>query len=319
MTVITKKRAAIRGRVKKRSLLQEIWHKKHWYLFLLPTFVSLLIFQYYPPLSALYHAFFRWDGVTKHFVGLAHFRYMFTEDWRFLASIPNVFILMVVKTIFVSRLFMPILVAELIYNIKRPRWAYTYRLLLVIPMVVPMMVILYLWEFIFEPNFGLANSLLGATGLEKLQSGWFSNPKMALNTFLLVNFPWIAGGGTGLAPLIYLAGLLGIPDAIVDAARIDGATGLRRIWHVDLPLIMGQIKAMVILGIIGRLQGYAPQLIITDGGPGVATLVPGLHMYKQAFMYAKMGYGSAIGLVLFLLILLLTFVSMKYLRSSVEY
>lgn len=82
---------------------------------------------------------------------------------------------------------------------------------------------------------------------------------------------------------------------------------------------MGQIKAMVILGIIGRLQGYAPQLIITDGGPGVATLVPGLHMYKQAFMYAKMGYGSAIGLVLFLLILLLTFVSMKYLRSSVEY
>jgi len=82
---------------------------------------------------------------------------------------------------------------------------------------------------------------------------------------------------------------------------------------------MGQIKLMLILGIIGGLQGFAVQLVLTRGGPGTSTMVPGMHMYQMAFHFGRMGYASAIGFAMFIVILAVTYLNMKYIRSSVEY
>lgn len=116
--------------------------------------------------------------------------------------------------------------------------------------------------------------------------------------------------------LIYYAGLQAIPESIMDASRIDGATTLRRIFRIDIPLITGQLKLIFILNVIGGMQEFAWIFIMTNGGPGYATTVPALYMYDQAFSSGQFGYGSAIGLVLFVVIFALTLINYRFVRSS---
>jgi raffinose/stachyose/melibiose transport system permease protein len=131
----------------------------------------------------------------------------------------------------------------------------------------------------------------------------------------LVGFPWIAG----INFLIYLAGLQGIPTEVMDAAAVDGATGFRRFWLIDLRLIMGQIKLLVILSVVFSLQSFVLILIMTNGGPGYASMVPGLLMYKAAFQDGRFGYACAIGTVLFVVIFALTYINMRYIRSETDH
>ena len=102
---------------------------------------------------------------------------------------------------------------------------------------------------------------------------------------MVLGFPWVSG----TAVLIYYAGLIGISDSVLDAARLDGVTGLQRIRRIDIPLIRGQIKFFLVVGIIDSMKGYEINLVLTNGGPGYSTMVPGLHMYQEAFAYQRMG------------------------------
>jgi raffinose/stachyose/melibiose transport system permease protein len=131
---------------------------------------------------------------------------------------------------------------------------------------------------------------------------------------MFMGFPWV--GGFGL--LIYYAGLQNISSDVFDSARIDGATGWTRFRFVDLPLLLGQIKLLVVLGFIGGLQGFQTQLLLTNGGPGYSTMVPGMHLYQNAITFDRMGYACAIGVALFVVILAITYINMKYIRSSAE-
>lgn len=299
--------------VRQRTSRQTFRARKHLYLYLLPTFFMLAVFNYYPPLSAFYHAFFDWDGNQQlTFVGLNNFVEM-AHDANLLASIPHMIALVVISL--VTGLTVPLLVAELIFSLRSGRWSYLYRLFFVIPIVVPQIVTILLWQFILDPNVGLLNAVLGPTGLIDPHTAWLGDPRYALYALMLVGFPWVAGVNV----LIYLAGLQNIPSSVLEAARLDGATGLRRLWHVDLPLVMGQVKILLVLGIIAGVQGFGLQLVLTQGGPGFATMVPGYLMYVDAFQNGRFGYGSAIGLALFLVILFFTYVNMRFVRSSVEY
>jgi raffinose/stachyose/melibiose transport system permease protein len=106
---------------------------------------------------------------------------------------------------------------------------------------------------------------------------------------------------------------------LLDAAAIDGAGVWGRFWKVELPLVASQIKLLVILTVIGSFQGFATILIMTNGGPGTTTMVPGLYLYRNAMHYNKMGYACAIGTVIFVITLLLTYINTRYLKSSVEF
>ena len=110
---------------------------------------------------------------------------------------------------------------------------------------------------------------------------------------MFMGFPW--PGGTTI--LFYLAGLMKIPHEIIDASKVDGVNGWKLFWHIELPLVMGQVKLFLILTIIGNIQGFAGPLIMTQGGPGFATMVPGLHMFYAATQRQQYGYASAIGTV----------------------
>jgi raffinose/stachyose/melibiose transport system permease protein len=298
---------------RQRSLWSEVQSKAHLYLFLVPTFLFLLMFMYYPAYTAIRLSFFHWDGFTPpRWAGLGNFERIFTDSVM-RASIQNMLILTLARILIVMTT--PLLAAELVFHLKSQRWQYWYRVLFVVPLVVPDVVTYLIWQFIFNPTVGLANVLLQNIGLDFLVNNWLGSHRTVLLSLVLVGFPWIAG----INFLIYLAGLQNIPREVLDAASVDGATGFRRFWLVDLPLLMGQIKLLLILNVIFTIQSFVLILIMTNGGPGYSSMVPGLLMYQAAFQDGRFGYACAIGTTLFLVIFALTYINMRYIRPETEH
>ena len=116
--------------------------------------------------------------------------------------------------------------------------------------------------------------------------------------------------------LIYMSGLMDIPNEVLESARMDGCSTIRRVVSIDIPAILGQVRYFLITGIIGALQDYSLQLMLTDGGPGYATMVPGYYMYIEAFTANRMGYACAIGTSLFIIIFVLTILTRKYVNNG---
>lgn len=282
------------------------------YLFILPSILLLAVFSYYPIFSAFYHSLFDWDGVNARFVGLGNFRAMLTDD-ALAISVPHVLVLSIAAVTFA--LTLPLLAAELIFNLHSERWRFRYRVLFTIPMVVPWIVTVLVWQFLYDPIDGPINRVFLGLGLERFARGWLGEPQTALWAIALMGFPFVAG----LNLLIYLAGLNSISTEVLDATKLDGATFWQRFTRVDIPLIRGQIRLIVILTTITQIQNFAPVLILTKGGPGYATMVPGMWMYQNAFLFGKMGYASAIGVVLFAVMFALTALNTRLIRSTDEY
>lgn len=132
---------------------------------------------------------------------------------------------------------------------------------------------------------------------------------------MFVGFPFVYGVNL----LIYYAGLMNIPQSLHDAARVDGAGSVKTFLRVDIPMVTGQFKLLLILGIINGLQMFQNILVLTRGGPGFETMVPGMYMFRFAFAFNRMGYACAIGLVLFVLIFAITLLNAKLIRSSAEH
>ncbi|MBN1865424.1 MAG: sugar ABC transporter permease [Victivallales bacterium] len=226
-----------------------------------------------------------------------------------------------------------VVTAVVIHRLNSDSANYWYRVLFVIPMIIPGMVGLLIWKFFFNPNEGLFNRILVSTRIMDVlywfdgvmgwdgsvfQRGempvWLGNPNLVLPAFILWGFPWIGIVGV----LIYLAGLQAIPDTVYEAAKLDGATSLQKFFHIEFPLILTQIRINLVLLVIGTLQTYAFILILfgDDGGPNGKLMVPGLFMFRSAFREAMAGYACSIGLVIFFFILILTEINNRYVRTE---
>jgi raffinose/stachyose/melibiose transport system permease protein len=300
-----------------KGLVRQAFRKRFVYLMLVPSVALAVVLLYYPPLSAFYYAFFRYDGFNQKFVGFENFARFFTDRY-FELAVGNM-LKLTVRGVVLS-LTVPLAVALMVFHLPNDRMKGFYKIAFTIPIVVPGMVSTLLWRFIYNPQLGILNWFLRGIGLDFLTRAWLADFKLALYAIMFAGFPWVGG----VSMLIYLAGLQNIPKELLDAAAIDGASGLRRVWAVELPLIIGQIKLQLVLSVIGNIQGFQRILVMTQGGPGHATTVPALMMYQWAFASSgtggsAYGYASAIGVVLFLVILGLTYLNMRYLRSPIEY
>ena len=298
-----------------RASRKRIHHQPLWliYGFVFPAVALALIFDYYPAFSGLYLSLTNamMVGIPSQFVGLQNYAALFTNP-IFQASLWHMVIL-AIATIAIGTI-VPLVVAEMIFHLNTQRWRYAYRILFLLKMLIPGMVIVEVWGYILSAN-GLLDRILGAFGLPVQGLAWLVDQHTALGAIIFMGFPWVAGVGI----LIYYAGLSAINPEILDAAAVDGATGLSRIIEVDVPLVMGQIKLSLVLSAIGGLQGYFVQFLLTQGGPGWATMVPGYFMYQSAFVNGNMGLGSAVGVFLFVLIFIITVINMKFIRSSQDY
>jgi raffinose/stachyose/melibiose transport system permease protein len=292
------------------SLLAEIWKKRVWYLFLMPTFAFLIVFMYYPIAAGFFYSFFDWRGIGQmKFVGLENFRALFRDE-VFLLSLGNMVKLTLIHV--AINITAPLFAAKAIIDFGKERYRFLYRVIFTIPMVVPFIVNILIWKFIYTAELGVLNQFLVLIGLESWTRAWLSDPQTALYAIALMNFPWISG----LYFLLYYAGLINIPHELIEAARMDGARGLRIFTSIEVPLILGQIKLIVILTFISWIQNYAAVLIMTRGGPFQTTMVPGLWMYLNAFNFSEFGYGSAIGVVLFIIILVITLINNRLIKSD---
>lgn len=187
---------------------------------------------------------------------------------------------------------------------QRVRGLSVYRLLFYLPSIVPLTAVSVIWIWILHPTYGIVNFLLGKLHLPTV--GWFSDPAWAMPGLIVVSL-W----GLGNAMIIYLAGLQDIPNDLYEAAQLDGANAWRRTITVTLPLLSPVILFNVIVGLIGGFQYFVEPFVITQGGPGDATLTYGLYLYQNAFTYYHMGYAAAMAWILFLIIMVITTILLR--------
>jgi ABC-type sugar transport system permease subunit len=320
--VETQKGVPEKGKETTRLTIDKLWKFRILYLLVLPTFALILIFNYAPILLGFYYSFTRYDGMHAFWIGLENYRRIFIDP-ALVQSYQNMAIILPFSII--VGVTMPLLVAYIIYHLKSGGLRYWFRVLFTVPMVVPTVVSLLIWIFMYTPAGGF-NSILDYLGLhqltltpEGLQRSWLGDYKTALAAILFVGFPWVAP----VNMLIFLAGLEAIEIELVDAAKVDGATGWRMFWFIELPMVVGQIRLVVVTGTIGVMQGFQNILIMTGGGPGYATMVPAMRMYDTVMTPGsggsgtapQMGFGSAIGVSLFAVIMVITLLNLRVIRQ----
>jgi len=278
--------------------------------FLLPAFALIVIFSYYPALSGILHSFTNWDiGGNADFIGITNYVEMW-KDAVFVKSMLNALRYAVFHV--VVNVSVPVLVALLIFHLRTPRSRYLYRVLFLIPAIIPGIVTYLIWGFIYAPYDGILNTLLELLRLGDHTRAWLGDPETALYAIFFIGFPFVSAFNM----LIIYAGLTGIGTSVFDAAEIDGAGVVARLLNIELPLIRPQIMLVLILSLIGGFSSYDVALILTQGGPMNATMLPGLYMYRNAFQFGKMGYASAMGTLLFVLLFILAIFSQRYRRQT---
>jgi raffinose/stachyose/melibiose transport system permease protein len=274
------------------------------YIMILPIMILLSIFAFYPIILSLVKSFYRWSGTFNNDYGINQFigfkNYVdLLKDEIFWTSWKNT--LFFVLTGAIVNLICPFVCALLIFSLRDEKVSYRWRVAFVAPMVVPSMVVFLLWQFIYDVDTGVVNNLLTIFGASKVDL--LGNPSSVKWAIRFMGFPWV--GGTYL--LIYIAGLSNVDNSLREAARIDGATAVRTIFSIDVPLCAPQFKMVLTLTVIGEIQDFVKIQTVTEGGPGYSSYVPGLYMYKTAFDSSEYGKACAIGVTMLLVMLFCSF------------
>ena len=408
-------------------------------LLLLPTVVGMIVFDYYPKWGAIKYSFYRWDGSTiEEFTGLKNFIDLFSgTDPLFKKSFELVGILLVAN---LFKMWPSIFTAIAIHRLRSDRWQYIYRVMFVIPMVIPSLVWLLIWKSFYDPTTGVLNPILRTTGLmsvlqwmntampqlasvvspvrettvdlifgsvwglgflgvvllsltggvrgilkgwlwwlllmaggyyvwgpalmlvilicaipighflsrsiigrdiikwiggliiaavaifvltsmiwtepvkafETDSPAWLGDTKLIIPAVIFWGFPWVGVVGV----LIYLAGLQNISQDVYEAAELDGVGSIAKIFQIELPLIMVQLRINLIFMTIGTLTDYGLFYILLgpNGGPNNVGMTPGLYMFREGFYNQRLGYACALGMVLFIMVLGITILYQKYVK-----
>ncbi len=279
------------------------------FIFLSPFLVWMVFLMGGPILAAFFLSFCKWDILTPiQFVGFDNYKEMFFQDPRFWKSLFN--------TAYFTFLSVPIgmvlsIAVALLMN-QKVKGIGIYRTLFYLPSVVGAGVaVAVLWKWIFNADSGLLNYMISLlTGVPIADCPkWLASEAWSKPALVIMSL-WGVGGGM----IIYLAGLQGIPFTLYEAAEIDGANRWQQFWTVTLPGLSPVIFFQLIISIVGSFQIFTQVDVMTDGlgGPADSTLVMVLYIYQKAFKYYQMGYASALSWVLFIAILLATWLQFKY-------
>lgn len=241
------------------------------------------------------------------FVGIKNFIRL-TQDTVFLKSIVNtfVFVLMVVPLQVCLALLLALLV-----NRKMKGMA-VFRLAFFAPTVLSLVVVSILWTYIYNPNNGLLNSLLGSVGLGPYK--FLNDPKTAMLCIVILS----AWQGCGFQMMIFLSGLQDIPQYLYEAAAVDGATKWHQFWHITLPGLKNITVFISLSIVVSAFQLIIQPMMMTAGGPQNSTMTIVYEIYQTGFKYNKMGYGSAMALVFTVMVLILTLIQNKITNKSNE-
>jgi len=393
------------------TAVKGLWQHVKLYLVLFglmaPSIIGLIVFTYYPQFGAIRYSLYKWDGTEQgvDWVGFKNFIEAFTADPLFWQSFKLVLILLAANIV---KMWPSIVAAVTLHRLKSERFQYVYRVLFVVPMIIPGVVSLLIWKSFFDPGSGALNVFLNASGLMKLlmhldysmaavaasgfgsavrdgfvihgvsglwymvlvgvilvfsrivaraigvndsskawtaitvtgsllitaavvlglltcvwpthplkqfdfgEPAWLGNQNLIIPSVIFWGFPWVGTVGV----LIYLAGLQNITADVYEAAELDGVGSIRRLFAIELPLILTQVRINLIFLTIGTITDYGFFLLLLGpyGGPGGKGMVPGLYMYESAFIESRFGYACALGMILFVILLFITVLYQKFVR-----
>jgi raffinose/stachyose/melibiose transport system permease protein len=265
-----------RGKVNTFTLIRFLSIPTAFYLF---TVIS-------PIFVGVYYSTFNWNGgPRKVFIGAKNYLMLFknTEFWQ---SVSNNF--MLIFYCLIGQVFLGLLIAILL-NTKYLRFRSVYRFVIFLPCILSGVVVTFLWQIIYNANYGLVNLVLRSLNLGGLVRLWLDDPKIVVRSIAMVLIWQYVGQNV----VIFLASLQNIEPDIIEAATIDGASAFQRTLRIIMPLMKGTVRVVVILCISGNMKIFEHIYNMTRGGPGTASSVMSVFAYKTSFENLQMGYGSA--------------------------
>jgi multiple sugar transport system permease protein len=294
------------AQVKKRKISSEtLWG----YIFLSPQLIGLLVFGLIPLVSVIFLSLVQWDGLSAiQFVGLSNFTNQLGDpDFRTALVNTAYYTLLVVP----GGIILALLVA---LGLNKVRGRDIYRVFYFMPVVTSSVAVSVIWLWLLNGDFGLINAylhvLFGVHG-----PNWLTDPHWVIPSLSLVAIWW----GLGTNMVLFLAGLQGIPSSYMEASQIDGATRLQTFWNVTLPLLSPTLFFITVITIIGSFQVFDISYVMTGGGPVHASYTLVMHIYTLAFQKFTFGAASAVAVILFIIVLILTLIQFAAQRFWVHY
>ncbi len=271
------------------------------YIMLAPWIIGFIAFTAGPMIASIVISFMEWSLLqAPRWIGFENYRFMFKD---------NLFWVSLYNTIYYTVIGVPLrviaaLCVALAMNLKL-RGISVYRTIYYIPSITPAVASSIMWLWIFNPDFGLANALLGYIGIHS-RIRWIYDPALSKPSLILMSL-WGIGG----MMIILLAGLQGIPEQLYEAAELDGAGLWHKFWHITLPMLSPSIFFVTIMQVISSFQVFTQAYVMTRGGPANSTLFMVLYLYQNGFEFFRMGYASSLAWALFMFVLVLTILQFR--------
>lgn len=258
-----------------------------------------LVFLLVPIGIAFAGSFHEWNPLSGvyRFIGIENYFHVFTSA-LFGKAMLNTLIFSVVVIFF--RIGLGLAIAVAIYSALIKHKSF-FRAVYYMPVVTPMVAVAFVWKFLYNPQIGAINQILG------LDVNWLMNPKTALLAIMVMTI-W---KDFGYAVVMFMAGLYSLPSDAMEAAKVDGASSWQTFKWLTLPLLKPMTLFVVITSIISYIQAYVQVMILTDGGPGTATYLSSYIIYNEAFVKYNFGYASAMSFVLFVITAVFTWLSFR--------
>lgn len=278
-------------------------------LFTAPGIIGLLWFFAYPIAASFFYSFTNYDGLhSLSWAGLRNYSNLLKDD-VFWTSLSNTAYFVVFS---VPLNLLGAFLLALLLNQRWIRGLAFFRTIFFIPSILPLVATSVLWIWVFNPQYGLVNTLLGYIGISG--PGWLNDPVWSKPALIIMGL-WSVGGWM----VIFLAGLQNVPVEQYEAAQLDGASTWQRLVHITLPFMSPYFLFNAINGLILSFQYFLQPFVMTQGGPAESTTMYAVYLYQNAFQYYRMGYASAMGWILFVVIALFTLILFKTSARRVYY
>lgn len=287
------------------KLVAGSWLDRSQYLLMfLPMFILYLIFTVYPVIQGIYYSFTDWDGINANYnwIGLDNYKTFFS-DFVVLVPLRNTF----VYAFFVTILQNVFALALAIALNQKMRTKNLLRTFIFVPVVLSALIVGYLWSYLFTNPISQLGSQLG---IEAMAHNLLGNAGTSLAAGIFVSV-WKSVGYT---MIIYLAGLQGVDNSIYEAALVDGAKGFKRFRYITFPLIAPSFTINIVLVMEGAFKQFDLIYALTLGGPGNSSELLSLTIYRESFEYYRAGYGTTMGVILFIIIVVLSLIELIGLR-----
>jgi len=289
--------------------------KSDWsqYLYLLPTFLLLSIFVFYPIVINIYNGFFEFGllSSSKLFVGMENYIELF-KDAIFRTSVTNNILYVIFSFIF--QVLGGLVIAAILEDVFFRRVSVLLRTVYFIPVLISMSVIGILFTHIYNPDSGLLNDFLDLIGLESFTRGWLGDTSTSIFAVIAVS-QWQS---VGYGAMLYILALQKIPNELYEAATIDGAGRIKRFLHITVPQAKEMMFVMSVYTITGSFLVFNEVYVLTQGGPSNSSQVMSTYLYHKAFVDGEFGYGSAIANIMLILTLIFYFIQSKVFKTGEE-